>query len=103
MGDFCDRGAQLRPDIVWFGESVPMIGPASELSETADIFLVIGTSLRVYPAASLMVYAPDFIPVFYVDPRPQLNYEMNMRSNLQIIEEPATKGMQKVAELLRKL
>ena len=103
MGDFCDRGAQLRPDIVWFGESVPMIGPASELSETADIFLVIGTSLRVYPAASLMVYAPDFIPVFYVDPRPQLNYEMNMRSNLQIIEEPATTGMQKVAELLRKL
>lgn len=103
MGDLCDRGAQLRPHIVWFGESVPMIGPATELAETADIFLVIGTSLQVYPAASLMVYAPSLIPIFYIDPRPQLNHELKLRRNLEVIEAPATTGMVQLTKLLHRL
>ncbi len=101
MGDLCTRGAQLRPHIVWFGEAVPLLEQAAELAEQADIFLIVGTSLQVYPAASLMVYAPPGIPVYYVDPRPQVNYELARMKGLQVLAETATVGLPKVVtELL---
>ena len=100
MGDLCERGTQLRPFIVWFGESVPMIEIAAEITEKADILLIIGTSLQVYPAASLMIYAPELIPVYYIDPKPQLNYELRKMPNVTVIEEPASTGVEKVRQML---
>ncbi|MCB0761178.1 MAG: NAD-dependent deacylase [Flavobacteriales bacterium] len=67
-GDQCREGYQLRPHIVWFGEAVPMISPAAELCSTADLLVVVGTSMAVYPAASLIHYAPLDIPKYIVDP-----------------------------------
>ncbi len=100
-GDLCEKGSQLRPHIVWFGEAVPMLEHAALLAERADIFMVVGTSLQVYPAAGLMQYAPKFIPYYYVDPNPRINWELQSKSNLHIIEEPATTGVAKVAALIR--
>lgn len=100
LGDLCERGHQLRPHIVWFGEAVPMLDPAAALAEQADIFLIVGTSLQVYPAAGLMIYAPRHIPFYYVDPRPQLNFELSAMPNLTVIKEPASTGVRKVADQL---
>lgn len=101
MGDLCAKGHQLRPHIVWFGEAVPMLEPAAELAEQADVFLIVGTSLQVYPAAGLMRYAPRNIPVYYIDPRPQLNFELSAMPNLTVIEEPASTGVRRAAEMGR--
>lgn len=68
LGDTADDGAQLRPDIVWFGEAVPMLEPAIDLVSAADVVLIIGTSLQVYPAASLLHYAPESAQLYYIDP-----------------------------------
>jgi NAD-dependent deacetylase len=100
IGDLCERGTQLRPFIVWFGESVPMIEIAAKITETADILLIVGTSLQVYPAASLMIYAPASIPVYYIDPKPQLNYELRQMPNVTVVEEPASTGVEKVRQML---
>ena len=100
LGDLCERGAQLRPHIVWFNEAVPMLEPAAELAEEADIFIIVGTSLQVYPAAGLMHYAPRDIPFYYVDPKPQVNFELSRMPNLQVIAEPASTGMAKVVQEL---
>ncbi len=70
MGDKCEKGSQLRPHIVWFGEEVPAMVEAIAITETADIFCVIGTSLNVYPAAGLIHYTPAHIPLFLIDPNP---------------------------------
>jgi NAD-dependent deacetylase len=102
LGDLCERGGQLRPHIVWFGEAVPMLEPASEIAYDADIFLIIGTSLQVYPAASLMSYAPPDIPYYYVDPNPQVNYALGEMSNLHVIAETASTGVRRVIQSLRK-
>lgn len=99
-GDKCERGFQLRPNIVWFGEAVPMLEPAAELAAKADVFIIVGTSLQVYPAASLMIYANPGIPFFYVDPRPQLSYELARLKNLKVIAEPASTGVMKVVDLI---
>ena len=100
LGDLCERGHQLRPNIVWFGEAVPMLEPAAELAEQADIFIIIGTSLQVYPAAGLMGYARRHIPFYYIDPRPQLNFELSTMPNLTVIEEPTSTGVQKVMAMV---
>lgn len=68
QGDTCELGSQLRPHIVWFEEPVPMIEPAAELVSQADLFVVVGTSLNVYPAAGLVMYAPADIPKYIIDP-----------------------------------
>lgn len=68
MGDCCEKGGQLRPHVVWFGEEVPMMGPALREVMDADILIVVGTSLNVYPAASLAYAAPDTTPIYVVDP-----------------------------------
>jgi NAD-dependent deacetylase len=70
MGELCEKGSQLRPHIVWFGEEVPEMARATEITQTADILCVIGTSLNVYPAAGLINYAPERIPIFLIDPNP---------------------------------
>ncbi|WP_353778735.1 Sir2 family NAD-dependent protein deacetylase [Winogradskyella sp. 3972H.M.0a.05] len=91
LGDTCQKGYQMRPHIVWFGEAVPMIPKAVSICETADIVLIIGTSLQVYPAASLMHYAPPKAPIYYIDPNPALVRDQSVIT----IAESATKGIQK--------
>jgi len=99
-GDFCEEGHQLRPHIVWFGEMVPMLEVAAAQVAQADIVLVIGTSMQVYPAASLVGFAPQGTPIFYIDPKPQLNYEMKLAENLETIPEIATTGVRKIVNKL---
>lgn len=101
IGDFCPKGGQLRPHIVWFGESVPMLEPAAEIAYEADIFIIIGTSLQVYPAASLMMYARPDIPYYYIDPNPQVNYALADMPNLKVIAEPASTGVLRLIQNLR--
>ncbi len=93
MGDVCGKGSQLRPHIVWFGEMVPMLEQAIEEIIDADIVMVIGSSMQVYPAASLIGYAPPDAVIFYIDPNPQINYELARRKGLEVIAKPATEGV----------
>ena len=101
--DKCERGSQLRPHIVWFGEAVPMLEPAADLVSQADVVVIIGTSMQVYPAASLVGYAYHGTPVFYVDPKPQISYELERRKNLTVIAEKATVGVPILVEKLREI
>ena len=89
LGDKCEKGSQLRPHIVWFGEAVPMIELATILTEQADIFIVIGTSLNVYPAAGLIGYVKDKAPMFLIDPNTS---QMPYVKRLEIINEKAGIG-----------
>ncbi len=98
-GDFCEKGSQLRPHIVWFGEEVPQIVHAAELSANADIYIVIGTSLNVYPAAGLVGHAPHQIAKYIIDPDAKDNYYIG---NLAIIKEKAGIGVPKLVEELLK-
>jgi NAD-dependent deacetylase len=102
LGDKCPKGSQLRPHIVWFGEAVPLIYKAAELVAMANYVVVIGSSMQVYPAAGLVGEAMPNARLFYIDPRPQLNDELTKRRDLTVIAEPATTGMKKLADLLRK-
>lgn len=97
IGDKGEDGAQLRPHVVWFGEHVPMIVPAGEITSQADILLIIGTSLNVYPAAGLFGYAKENIPKFYVDP--QANENLNI-SGLKIMKEKAGTAVPDLADHL---
>lgn len=97
MGDTAEDGAQLRPHIVWFGESVPMIELAADIVSMADIFVVVGTSLVVYPAAGLIHYTQRSIPKFIVDRRIP---EVSGIANLHVIEMPATQGIAVLTEKL---
>jgi NAD-dependent deacetylase len=96
LGDFCPKGHQLRPHIVWFGEAVPMIDKSMEICETADILLIIGTSMQVYPAASLIHYVPQGTPIYFIDPKPSVK----SNGNLIVIAENATIGMKKFIQLI---
>jgi NAD-dependent deacetylase len=98
IGDKAEDGAQLRPHIVWFGEAVPMMEQAVPVVHEADLFVVVGTSLVVYPAAGLVNYAPWPIPKFIVDKRIPYTSEVN---NLTAIEKPATEGVKELKELLK--
>jgi NAD-dependent deacetylase len=99
MGDKCEKGSQLRPHIVWFGEAVPMIQLATVMTEQADIFIVIGTSLNVYPAASLIQFVPDKAVMYLIDPNSgQLPYV----KRLEIINENAGIGTPSLVERLLK-
>lgn len=90
-GDLCELGSQLRPHIVWFGEEVPMMEVAVDVTEQADMFLVIGTSLAVYPAAGLVHYVPIGKRIYIVDPAKP---DITLKSNMIFIQEKATTGMQ---------
>jgi NAD-dependent deacetylase len=97
IGDVCEEGSQLRPYIVWFGEDVPLFANAIVEAMEADIFIVVGTSLLVYPAASLLGYAPKNAALYLVDPeRPKAS----LPAGLTFIGEPASTGMVKLAEQL---
>lgn len=97
-GDTCEKGSQLRPHIVWFGEAVPKMTDAIEITKKADLFAVIGTSLNVYPAASLIDYAPNGIPLFLIDPE-EITGRLYRKVNF--IKEKAGSGVVKLAELLK--
>ncbi|RSK50348.1 SIR2 family NAD-dependent protein deacylase [Hymenobacter rigui] len=98
LGELCERGHQLRPNIVWFGEAVPLLELAAHEATTADVFLVVGTSLQVYPAAGLVDYVRRGTPIYIIDPsRPPVS----SRPNLHFITEPATVGVPQVAAELR--
>jgi len=92
LGDLCKKGGQLRPHIVWFGEDVPMIETAIEICTTADILIIIGTSMQVYPAAGLINYAPLNTPIYFIDPKPNIESQ----ENLTVICETATVGLKKL-------
>lgn len=100
LGDTCEEGGQLRPHIVWFGEAVPMIEKAAFEIHDAHIIIIIGTSMQVYPAAGLVSYAPRDAQIYYIDPRPSINFELSASGNLQVISEKATTGVRKVVDEL---
>jgi NAD-dependent deacetylase len=95
LGDRCEKGSQLRPNIVWFGEMVPLMEVAAEHASKADFFLVVGTSLAVYPAAGLIDYVPFESPKFIVDPNLP---DIRQRPYLKMYSEKASTGMVKVKE-----
>jgi NAD-dependent deacetylase len=97
MGEVCKLGSQLRPHVVWFGEAVPMIEPAIEICKQADVFAVIGTSLAVYPAASLIDYVNKNVTKYIIDPKTPL---ISQQNNLIFIEESAVKGIKTFTEIL---
>lgn len=101
FGDVDEKGHQLRPHIVWFGEDVPALEEAISLVEKADILIIIGTSLQVYPAASLMNFAKPSIPVFYIDPNPAAIY--SLPNDIKVLATTGSKGMEIVRKELKKL
>lgn len=99
VGDFCEHNHQLRPHVVWFGEAVPMMEPAMEITSRADILMIIGTSMQVYPAAGLLDFAPTGIPVYFIDPKPSVPESRN----LKVYAEKASTGVPRVVkDLLEK-
>ncbi|MGM0934075.1 MAG: SIR2 family NAD-dependent protein deacylase [Bacteroidota bacterium] len=98
VGDFCEHNYQLRPHVVWFGEAVPMFEKAAEITAKADILIIIGTSMQVYPAAGLMEFAPRDIPVYFIDPKPNVVPE----KQLEIISERASTGVPQLVDKLIK-
>ena len=100
LGDQCAHGSQLRPDVVWFGEAVPAMERAAQTISNADYVIIVGTSMVVYPAASLVIYSPNDCRVFYVDPKPNVNYELARRKELRIIPQPAGEALPTLVEQL---
>ena len=99
LGDVNEKAEQLRPDIVWFGEQVPAIDFAITHMQTADIVIIIGTSLQVYPAAGLMHYAKSHVPVYYIDPNPAIIYDL--ANPLEVLAMSASEGMEILKEKLQ--
>lgn len=98
IGDKCEKGSQLRPHIVWFGEAVPAIEEAMKITQTADVLVVVGTSLNVYPAAGLLNYVRRNVPVFLIDPNP-----VYVDTQVTFIKEKAGKGVEILKSELKKL
>ena len=96
-GDKCEKGSQLRPHIVWFGEAVPMMDEAVRIASEADIFAVIGSSLNVYPAAGLIQYAPSHASLWLIDPN---DVDVPVSRHVEVIKEAASKGVAVLAERL---
>ena len=94
LGDFCEHNHQLRPHIVWFGEAVPLIEVAAIEVEKADVVIVVGTSMQVYPAAGLIQYAGPYAHCYFVDPNPSLQ----SNSRITVFAEKATTGVPKVVQ-----
>lgn len=96
-GDKCEKGSQLRPHIVWFGEAVPLMDEAARIAAEADLFLVIGTSLNVYPAAGLVGFAPSKALVWVIDPN---HVVVPISRRYEVIREGASEGMKRFAEMI---
>lgn len=94
LGDHCEKGSQLRPHIVWFGEAVPAMDRAIEIVQSAEVVVIIGTSLQVYPAAGLMDYAPPGSKVYYIDPNPNLSSSQGVT----VINSIASEGMRQLMD-----
>lgn len=94
LGDTDANGHQLRPHIVWFGEDVPEIANAARIVSESDLVIIVGTSLQVYPAAGLVGYADDSVPVIYIDPKPTVSFELQRRGNIHLIEKGGSEGME---------
>jgi NAD-dependent deacetylase len=99
-GDKCEKGSQLRPHVVWFGEEVPMLSVAADLVAEAHHVIIVGSSMQVYPAAGLVGLAPVDARIYYVDPKPSINYELSRIPNLETIAERATLGIRIVVDKL---
>ncbi|MDL2241516.1 NAD-dependent deacylase [Bacteroidales bacterium OttesenSCG-928-L03] len=97
-GELAEDGSRLRPFIVWFGEAVPLIEKASEIVSQADILVIIGTSLQVYPAASLVRFAKKETPVYLIDPK-----EVSLSGQVEVIRTGASEGMQVLTQKLEEL
>ncbi|MBK9958155.1 MAG: NAD-dependent deacylase [Chitinophagaceae bacterium] len=97
VGDLAEDGSQLRPHIVWFGEAVPMMEKAIEIVNDSDILVIIGTSLQVYPAASLLQYAAPYLPKYIIDKKLP---SVSGYHNLHTIEKPATEGVEELLTIL---
>ena len=95
LGDTCEKGYQLRPHIVWFGEAVPLIPKAINICQSADVLLIVGTSMQVYPAASLINYVTIDTKIFYIDPNPAINNN----NQVTVIPEKATLGIKKIMKM----
>jgi len=100
LGDVDEDGNQLRPNIVWFGEMVPALDEAIQITKQADYLVIIGTSMQVYPAAGLLHYANKNTPVFYIDPNPATIYDLS--NPLEVISMNATDGVAILREKLSK-
>ncbi|MBR9854194.1 MAG: NAD-dependent deacylase [Algicola sp.] len=98
LGDTDENGHQLRPHIVWFGEMVPMLETAAQITQQADILIIVGTSMQVYPAASLIHYAPNQVPMYFIDPKP--NIRSSDFENLTLIPKTAAEGIPTLVEQL---
>lgn len=96
LGDSCAEGYQLRPHIVWFGEAVPMIEKAAQLCMLASVFVIVGTSMQVYPAAGLVDYVDPAVPKYYIDPAPATV----PIEGLQVIAQKASVGVQQLVDKL---
>jgi NAD-dependent deacetylase len=99
LGDRCEKGSQLRPHVVWFGESVPMMDQAISIAKKADFFIVVGTSLEVYPAASLIEHIPFEATKFVIDPQPNGLAD----ESFQVISATATDGIPRIVSRIRAL
>jgi NAD-dependent deacetylase len=97
LGDKAADGHQLRPHIVWFGEAVPLMEKAIAIVQECDYFVVVGTSLQVYPAASLLYYTPPYVPKFIIDKKIP---STEKQANLHLIEKPATEGVGELKKIL---
>lgn len=98
-GDFGEAGSQLRPHVVWFGEEVPMMEEALRITREADIFVVIGTSMNVYPAAGLVDYVPPKAPIYVIDPN---DVAIPVTRNVDVIRDKAGTGVEMLTEKLLK-
>lgn len=98
IGDFCEENSQLRPHIVWFGEDVPMLDKAIEITSKADILIIIGTSMQVYPAANLINFTYNTTQIYFIDPNPTI--DKNYYKNLKIYAEKASTGVAKIVNEL---
>jgi len=99
--DTGEDGAQLRPHIVWFGEAVPELERAALEVSTSDIVIIIGTSMQVYPAAGLINYARPDAKIYYIDPKPELNYELRKAEHVTVLEMTATEGVSALLDILK--
>ena len=99
LGDLCPKGSQLRPHIVWFGEMVPLLETAIKITKKADILVIIGTSMQVYPAASLVAFIKPNTPIYFIDPKPAI--AGNAYNNLVIIKELASTGTEVLFDMLK--
>jgi NAD-dependent deacetylase len=97
-GDLCEKGSQLRPHIVWFGEDVPMMDEAIKITSDAEIFVVVGSSLNVYPAAGLIAYAPSNASLWLIDPN---DVYVPVNRNVEVIKAKASEGVKILADRLK--